>query len=43
MAAFRNLALNTFRLAGRAYTAHARRDLHDRADTFAVYSIVRKT
>ena len=39
MAALRNLALNTFRLAGRANIAHARRDLHDRADTFAVYSI----
>ena len=36
LAAFRNLALNTFRLAGRANIAHARRDLHDRADTFAV-------
>jgi predicted transposase YbfD/YdcC len=39
MAAFRNLALNTFRLAGRANIAHARRDLHDRADAFAVYSV----
>jgi hypothetical protein len=39
MAAFRNLALNTFRLAARANIAHARRDLHDRADAFAVYSI----
>uniref|UniRef100_UPI000470D098 ISAs1 family transposase n=3 Tax=Salinispora cortesiana TaxID=1305843 RepID=UPI000470D098 len=39
MAAFRNLALNTFRLAGRANIAHARRDLHDRTDTFAVYGI----
>jgi predicted transposase YbfD/YdcC len=39
MAAFRNLALNTFRLAGRLNIAHARRDLHDRADTFAVYDI----
>jgi predicted transposase YbfD/YdcC len=39
LAAFRNLALNTFRLAGRANIAHARRDLHDRADTFAVYGI----
>jgi predicted transposase YbfD/YdcC len=38
-ATFRNLALNTFRLAGRANIAHARRDLHDRADTFAVYGI----
>ncbi|WP_203862465.1 ISAs1 family transposase [Plantactinospora mayteni] len=39
LAAFRNLALNTFRLAGRANIAHARRDLHDRTDTFAVYNI----
>lgn len=39
MAGFRNLALNTFRLAGRANIAHARRDLHDRADAFAVYGI----
>ncbi|MGH7511072.1 MAG: ISAs1 family transposase [Gemmatimonadales bacterium] len=39
MAALRNLALNTFRLAGRANIAHARRDLHDRTDTFAVYGI----
>lgn len=39
MAAFRNLILNTFRLAGRANIAHARRDLHDRADVFAVYGI----
>jgi hypothetical protein len=38
-ASFRNLALNTFRLAGRANIAHARRDLHDRTDTFAVYGI----
>lgn len=39
LAAMRNLALNTFRLAGRANIAHARRDLHDRADAFAVYRI----
>jgi hypothetical protein len=39
MASFRNLSLNTFRLAGRANIAHARRDLHDRTDTFAVYGI----
>ncbi len=39
VASFRNLALNTFRLAGRANIAHARRDLHDRTDTFAVYGI----
>jgi len=39
LASFRNLTLNTYRLAGRANIAHARRDLHDRADTFAVYGI----
>ncbi|MEV0809247.1 transposase, partial [Micromonospora sp. NPDC050200] len=39
MATFRNLSLNTFRLAGRANIAHARRDLHDRSDVFAVYGI----
>jgi predicted transposase YbfD/YdcC len=39
MASFRNLALNTFRLAGRANIAHTRRDLHDRTDTFAVHGI----
>lgn len=39
LAAFRNLALNTLRLAGRANIAHARRDLHDRADAFAAYGI----
>lgn len=39
LASFRNLALNTFRLAGRANIAHARRDLHNRTDTFAVYGI----
>jgi hypothetical protein len=38
-ASFRNLSLNTFRLAGRANIAHARRDLHDRRDVFAVYDI----
>ena len=38
-ASFRNLSLNTFRLAGRANIAHARRDLHDRTDVFAVYGI----
>ncbi|MFV2104811.1 ISAs1 family transposase, partial [Micromonospora sp. LOL_024] len=36
LAAMRNLTLNTFRLAGRANIAHARRD---RTDTFAVYGI----
>lgn len=39
LASFRNLTLNTFRLAGRANIAHARRDLHDHTDTFAVYGI----
>jgi hypothetical protein len=39
MATFRNLALSTIRFAGRANIAHARRDLHDRTDVFAVYSI----
>ena len=39
LASFRNLTLNTFRLAGRANIAHARRDLHNRTDTFAVYGI----
>jgi len=38
-ASFRNLALNTFRLAGRANIAYARRDLHDRHDVFTAYSI----
>jgi len=39
MASFRNLSLNTIRLARRANIAHARRDLHDHTDTFAVYGI----
>jgi ABC-type polar amino acid transport system ATPase subunit len=39
LASFRNLTINTYRLAGRANTAHARHDLHDRADVFAVYGI----
>jgi predicted transposase YbfD/YdcC len=39
LASFRNLTLNTYRLAGRANIAHARRDLHDRAEAFAVYGI----
>ena len=41
-ASFRNLSLNTFRLAGRANIAYARRDLrdlHDRRDVFATYGI----
>jgi hypothetical protein len=36
---FRNLAISTIRLAGRANIAHARRDLLDHDDTFAVYGI----
>ena len=39
MATFRNLSINTIRFAGRANIAHARRDLHDRADVFAVYGL----
>jgi len=39
MATFRNLAISTIRFAGRANIAHTRRDLHDRTDAFAVYSI----
>lgn len=39
MATFRNLAVSTIRFAGRANIAHTRRDLHDRTDVFAVYSI----
>lgn len=39
LASFRNLVINTYRFAGRANIAHARRDLHDRADVFAVYGI----
>jgi predicted transposase YbfD/YdcC len=39
MAAMRNLVLNTFRLAGRANMAYARRDMQDRANTFAAYGI----
>jgi predicted transposase YbfD/YdcC len=39
LASFRNLTLNTYRLAGRANIAHARRDLHDRSDVFTVYGI----
>lgn len=39
MASYRNLSINTFRLAGRANIAHARRDLHNHSDVFAVYGI----
>jgi hypothetical protein len=36
VASFRNLSLNTFRLAGRVNIAHARRDLHDRTDVYGI-------
>ena len=39
MATFRNLAISTIRLAGRANIAHARRDLLNHNDAFAVYGI----
>jgi len=39
LASFRNLTINTYRLAGRANIAHTRRGLHDRTDVFAVYGI----
>jgi predicted transposase YbfD/YdcC len=39
LAAFRNLAISAFRLAGRANIAHARRDLHDRDDAFNTFQI----
>ncbi|MER5623412.1 ISAs1 family transposase [Streptosporangium sp. NPDC002544] len=39
LAGFRNLAISTARLAGRANIAHARRDLLDYGDAFAVYTI----
>lgn len=39
LATFRNLSISTIRFAGRANIAHTRRDLHDRADVFAVYAI----
>jgi hypothetical protein len=39
LASFRNLAINTFRLAGRANIAHARRDLHNHDAVFAVFGI----
>ena len=39
LASFRNLAISAFRLAGRANIAHARRDLHDRDDTFNVFQL----
>lgn len=39
LACFRNLAINAMRLAGRANIAHARRDLHNHDDAFAVFGI----
>jgi len=39
LACFRNLAINTMRLAGRANIAHARRDLHNHDEAFAVFGI----
>jgi hypothetical protein len=39
LACFRNLAINTARLAGRANIAYARRDLHNHDDVFAVFGI----
>jgi predicted transposase YbfD/YdcC len=39
MASFRNLAISSIRLAGRANIAYARRDLHRHEDAFAVYDI----
>ncbi|NEA64057.1 hypothetical protein [Streptomyces sp. SID12488] len=39
MATFRNLAISTTRPAGRASIAHARRDLLNHHDAFAVYGI----
>jgi predicted transposase YbfD/YdcC len=39
MASFRNLAVNTFRLAGRVNIAHARRDLLNHDDVYATFDI----
>ncbi|MCX4594611.1 ISAs1 family transposase [Streptomyces sp. NBC_01549] len=39
LASFRNLGISTLRLAGRANIAHARRDLLNHNDAFAVYGI----
>ncbi|MFF3879469.1 ISAs1 family transposase, partial [Streptomyces sp. NPDC001978] len=39
LASFRNLAISTIRLAGRANIAHARRDLHHHEDAFTTYGI----
>jgi predicted transposase YbfD/YdcC len=43
LASLRNLAVNTFRLAGRANIAHARRDLHNHDDAFTVFDISPQT
>jgi predicted transposase YbfD/YdcC len=39
LASLRNLAINTFRLAGRANIAHARRDLLDHSAAFTALGI----
>jgi hypothetical protein len=39
LSTFRNLAINAFRLAGRANIAYARRDLHDSDDAFNTFGI----
>lgn len=39
MATMRNLAIGAIRIAGRANIAHARRDLHDQHDAFAVFGL----
>jgi hypothetical protein len=39
LACFRNLAINTMRLAGRANIAHARRDLHNHDAAFTVFGV----
>ncbi|MBT2230520.1 hypothetical protein [Nonomuraea sp. NEAU-A123] len=39
LASFRNLVISTMRLADRANTAHARRDLLDHNAAFTVYNI----
>jgi predicted transposase YbfD/YdcC len=39
LASFRNLAINTFRLAGRANIAHARRDLLNHHDVYTAYGL----
>ena len=39
LASLRNLTITAIRLAGRANTAHARRDLHIHDDAFTAYSI----